>query len=235
MLSLKTEFEFRNRGFKDTLVLIPGWATDWQIFDGLELDYNYLLPIKLDTADFNQALFSRMEQLKISEVSVLGFSLGGFLATEFACAYPKKIAKLILAGVRQRYDLQLLENIKRQIRSDRRPWLYKFYLNCFSQADACGREWFRKNLLKDYLDKFSCDELIRGIDYLASQTLNPDFLKSIEDLRIFHGSDDLIAPVREVLEIKADLPQAKFTLLADRGHLFFLSGDFRERFYSAQV
>ncbi len=231
MLSLKSEFEFRNRGFKDTLVLIPGWATDWRIFDGLELDYNYLLTTQLYAPDFNRQLLSRMEQLKISKVSVLGFSLGGFLATEFACAYPEKIAKLILLGVRKRYDPQLLENIRIQIRADRRPWLYKFYLNCFSKVDTSGWEWFRKNLLKDYLDKLNLSELIRGIDYLASYALNLEILKRIEDLRIFHGRDDLIAPVKEVLEIQADLPQAKFTLLANRGHLFFLSGDFRERFY----
>ncbi len=230
MLSRQSEFEFRDRGFKGTLVLIPGWATDWRIFDGLELDYNYLLPTKLYTPDFTQQLLSRMEQLKISKVSVFGFSLGGFLATDFACAYPDKITKLILAGVRKCYDSQLLGNIRSQIQSDRRPWLYKFYLNCFSKADTCGREWFRKNLLKDYLDKLSSDELIQGLDYLAAQALNLKSLKRIEDISIFHGSDDLIAPVEEVLEIKVDLPQAKFTLLADRGHLFFLSGDFRERF-----
>ncbi|MDP2767625.1 MAG: alpha/beta hydrolase [Candidatus Methanoperedens sp.] len=232
MFSLQSEFEFRDRGFKESLVLIPGWATDWRIFDGLDLDYNYLLPTKLYTSDFNRQLLSRMDQLKINKASVFGFSLGGFLATEFACAYPDKIAKLILAGVRKCYDLQLLENIKRQIQSDRRPWLYKFYLNCFSKADTGGREWFRKNLLKEYLDKFNSDELIQGLDYLASYPLNLEILKRIEDLSIFHGSDDLIAPVKEVLEIKADLPQAKFTLLADRGHLFFLNRDFRERFYN---
>jgi len=232
MLSRQSEFEFCNRGFKEALVLIPGWATDWRIFDGLELDYNYLLPIKLDTADFNQALFSRMEQLKINKVSLLGFSLGGFLATEFASAYPEKIAKLILLGVRKCYDPQLLENIKREIRLAPRPWLYKLYLNCFSKADTSGREWFKRNLLKNYLGELNSDKLIRGLDYLAGHPLNLEILKRIEDLRIFHGGDDLIAPVKEVLEIKADLPQAKFTLLADRGHLFFLSGDFRERFYN---
>jgi pimeloyl-ACP methyl ester carboxylesterase len=231
MLSLKSEFEFRNRGFKDTLVLIPGWATDWRIFDGLELDYNYLLATKLYTFDFNQKLLNQLDQLKISKVSVFGFSLGGFLATEFASGCPERIAKLILLGVRRRYDLQLLENIKREIRSDWRPWLYKFYLNCFSKADTYDLAWFRKNLLKRYLDKFNLTELIRGLDYLAGHGLNLETLRMVEDIRIFHGSNDMIAPVKEALEIKVDLPQAKFTLLADRGHLCFLGGDFRERFY----
>ncbi len=197
----------------------------------MELDYNYLLATKIDTADFNQELLSRMDQLKISKLSVFGFSLGGFLAAEFASGYPERITKLILLGMRKCYHPQLLENIKCEIRLGRRPWLYKFYRNCFSKADIQGREWFRKNLLKEYLDKLNSNELIRGLDYLADHSFRPEILKRIEDIRIFHGSLDLIAPVKEVLEIKAALPQAKFTLLVDRGHLFFLSRDFRERFY----
>ena len=232
MLSLKSEFEFRGRGFKDTLVLIPGWATDWRLFEGLELDYNYLLTTKLYPSDFNRELLRQMDQLEISKVSVFGFSLGGFLAAEFACGYPEKIAKLILLGVCKRYDPQLLENIEREIRAYRRPWLYKFYLNCFSKADREGWEWFRKNLLKEYLDKLSLDELTMGLDYLACQALDPEILAKVGDIRIFHGGDDMIAPVKEALEMKADLPRAKFTLLADRGHLFFLSRDFRETFYN---
>lgn len=231
MLSLKSEFELRDRGFKDTLVLIPGWATDWRIFDGLELDYNYLLTTKLNTADFNQQLLVRLDQLKINKVSVLGFSLGGFLAAEFASSYPDKINELILLGVRKHYEPQLLENIRRRINKNQRVWLYKFYLNCFSKADTGGLEWFRNNLLKEYLDNLNSDELIRGLDYLASHAIQPEALEGIENIRVFHGGDDTIAPVKEVLEIKADLPRAKFTLLADTGHLCFLNRDFRERFY----
>jgi len=173
-----------------------------------------------------------LSQLKISKVSVLGFSLGGFLAAEFASGYPEKITKLILLGVRKCYNRQSLENIKREILFYRRPWLYKFYLNCFSKADTDGRKWFKKNLLKEYLDKLNLDELIRGLDYLSGRALNPEILKIIKEVSIFHGGDDLIAPVEEALEVKAGLPQAKFTLFAGRGHLFFLSGDFRERFYN---
>ncbi|MDD5108444.1 MAG: alpha/beta hydrolase [Candidatus Omnitrophica bacterium] len=231
MISAKSEFEFRNRSFKDVLVLIPGWATDWRIFDGLELDYNYLLVTKLYAADFNRKLLSQMEQLKINKVSLFGVSLGGCLAAEFASDYPEKITKLILLGIRRCYDRQLLENVKREISTDPRPWLYKFYLNCFSKADRQSLAWFRKNLLREYLDKLNSDGLIRGLDYLASHALSPEGLRRVADIRIFHGSCDIIAPLKEVLEIKPDLPQAKFTLLKDKGHLFCLGNDFRERFY----
>ncbi len=233
MLSLKSEFKLRDRGFKDTLVLVPGWATDWRIFEGLELDYNYLLVTKLNILNFNQQLLEQLGQLKISKVSVLGFSLGGFLAAEFAAAHPEKIGKLFLLGVRKRYDPQALESIKRGILAAQQPWLYKFYLNCFARADKQGLDWFRKHLLNDYLDKLDLSEIIQGLDYLADHALHPKTLIKIKEIRMFHGQDDLIAPVQEVLEMQIDLPQAKITLLADRGHICFLNHDFRERFYSA--
>lgn len=210
--------------------MVHGWATDWRIFDGLELDYNYLLTVKLDTSDFNRQLLGRIDQLKISKVSILGFSLGGFLAAEFACVYPEKIAELILLGVRKQYERQVLESIKREITTERKAWLYKFYLNCFSKTDKEGLAWFRKNLLKEYSDNLSLDELIRGLDYLAGHALPVEPLKRIEDLSIIHGCGDIIAPLKEVLEIKAELPQARLRLLAGRGHLCFLNRDFKESF-----
>lgn len=231
MPSLKSEFEFRTRGFKDTLVLVPGWATDWRVFDGLELDYNYLVTTKLNTADFSRQLLGWMEQSKISKLSLFGVSLGGCLAAEFATSYPEKINELILLGVRKSYDPQLLENIKREILADPKPWLYKFYLNCFSKADRQSLVWFRKNLLDEYLNNLNTDELIGGLDYLANHTIYPGTLGKIENIEIFHGSDDIIAPVNEALEIKAELPRAKFTLLTGKGHLCFLNRDFRESFY----
>jgi len=164
-------------------------------------------------------------------VSVLGFSLGGFLAAEFACGYPEKIAGLILLGVRKQYEPQVLENIKREIMTERKPWLYKFYLNCFSKADKDGLALFRKKLLREYSDNLSLAELIRGLDYLAGHALPVEALKRIEDISIIHGRNDIIAPLKGVLEIKAELPQARLKLITDRGHLCFLNRDFRESFY----
>ncbi len=231
MLSLKSEFKFLDRGFKNTLVLIHGWAADYRIFGGLKLDYNYLLAVKLDPFNFNQELLNRLDELKIDKVSVFGFSLGGFLAAEFAAKYPQRINELILAGVRRHYEKKILEDAKCEIRKNKRSWLYKFYLNCFSKAGGQGLGWFRKNLLKEYTDNLNLDELICGLDYLASCTLETKDLKSMENIRIFHGNDDVIAPIEEALKIKSDLPQAKFISLADTGHLLFLSPIFKERFY----
>lgn len=232
MISVKSEFKFLDRGFKDILVLIGAWATDYRIFDELKLDYNYLLTTKLSFSDFNQELLNKLHELKAEKVSLFGFSLGGFIAAEFAAKYPQKIAELILVGVRRNYEPKILENIKLEIQKNKRTWLYKFYLNCFSRADKQGLSWFRKNLLKEYQDSLSLDELICGLDYLAGRMLSARDLTKIRNIRIFHGNDDIIAPIEEALEIKSGLPEAKFVPLANAGHLPFLNHLFRERFYS---
>jgi pimeloyl-ACP methyl ester carboxylesterase len=230
---LKSEFKFLDRGFKDTLVLIPGWATDYRIFNRLKLDYNYILTTKLSLSNFNQALLSQLDEFKINKVSVFGFSMGAFLAAGFAAGFPEKITELILVGVRNAYNPEILEDIKCKIQKNKRSWLYKFYINCFSRADAEALAWFRNNLLEEYTDNLDMQELLRGLNYLASQALQPKTLKKIENIRIFHGSKDIIAPIREVLKIKSDLPQAKLIYLEDAGHLSFLNSGFREKFYGA--
>ena len=126
MLSLKSGFKFLDRGFEDTLVLIPGWATDYRIFDNLKLDYNYILNTNLYSSNFNHQLLGQLDERKFDKVSVFGFSLGGFLAAEFAARFPEKINELILVGIRKYYEPKILEDFKKEIKKNMRSWLYKF-------------------------------------------------------------------------------------------------------------
>lgn len=227
-----TEFKFIRRGYADTLVFIPGWATDYRIFSQLNLNYNYLLSTRFSADDFNAALLRQLEKIKMHKVSLLGFSLGGFLATEFAQAYPEKIEELILAGIRSHYPAGELSQIKEQLKKNRRVWLYKFYRNCFSRLDTQGLSWFKKNLLKEYLEKLNLRELLQGLDYLGNYFFKPEALNRLPKISIFHGSLDKVVSFSEALEIKSRLPQAGFFPLSGLGHIPFLNPVFAQRFSS---
>src|SRR3989338_11130875 len=112
MISVKSKFNVVKRGFKDTIVLAPGWAMDYRIFDSLDLNYNYLLPVDFSPAHFADNLSAFLDASSIGRVSLFGWSQGGFLASDFASANPGKINELILAGIRGRYDREALEEIK---------------------------------------------------------------------------------------------------------------------------
>ena len=230
MISAKSKFKVVDRGFKDVIVLAPGWAMDYRIFDSLDLNYNYLLPVDFSPAHFADNLSAFLDASSIGRVSLFGWSQGGFLASDFASANPGKINELILAGIRGRYDRAALEQIRFKLAKNKKAFLYKFYLDCFSAADDEGRRWFKSRLLKGYLDDMSFEQLIEGLDYLSGARIDAKALSGIKKIKIFHGSEDRIAPFEEALEIKSCLPQAKFIRVEGSGHLLFLNPDFKEIF-----
>ncbi|MGA2774850.1 MAG: hypothetical protein ABSE81_02165 [Candidatus Omnitrophota bacterium] len=225
------EIKFVNRGFKDNLVLIPGWATDYRIFQPLELNYNYLLVSEFSPFSFTQDLSQYLKSNSIAKISILGWSLGGFLAADFTVRNRDNVEQLILLGMREKYKVQALTGIEEKLKKNRVAWLYKFYLDCFSRNDRQGLSWFRKELLKDYLKKQELLGLIAGLDYLSRVALDINSLKQIESLRIFHGSADIIAPLKEALAIKAQLPKAEFVSVQKVGHALFLSSSFKDIFH----
>lgn len=231
MISPVSEFRLLERGFKKTLCLVPGWATDYRIFSDLDLDYNYLLPVKFSPFSFKDGLAELLNEKSLGRISLLGWSLGGFLAAEFACGNPGRIEELILVSMRENFEPKKLETIKAQLKKNKKAYLYQFYRECFSDAGGKGLSWFRKKLLRDYLSQMELESLMAGLDYLSGVRIDFEFLASLKKLTFFHGLDDKIAPLGQAQGIKAGLPQARFIDICGSGHAPFLSKDFREKFY----
>ena len=230
MTSESCGFRVSERGFKDTLVLIPGWATDYRIFSSLDLDYNYIFPDGPGPLDLSDRLLSLLDRESIGRVSLFGWSLGGFSAVEFALKNAGRVDELILLGIRRRFDALTLDGVRKKISEDRRAYLFKFYLDCFSSGDKEGLSWFRRHLLKDYLEEMDPGSLIAGLDYLSKAHIDPDSLVSIKRLRVFHGTEDRIAPFKETAEVKDSLPGLRFITIPGAGHAVFLDRGFKEKF-----
>lgn len=230
MISTQSKFKLVKRGFQKILLLIPGWAMDYRIFEAIDLNYNYLLPVEFNPFDFENSLKDFLDRELIEKISILGFSLGAFLAAGFAAKNSNKLDALILLNIRRRYNLKVLQDIELKLQRNQRAFLYKFYQDCFSSADKEGLTWFKKRLLKHYLDEMKFETLIRGLDYLSCVYLRPESLSRIGKIRIFHGEQDKIAPFKEAKVIKTYLPQAEFISIKHSGHLFFINPDFKTIF-----
>ncbi len=235
MTSMKSDFKFVNRGFKDTAVLIPGWATDYRIFGTLELNYNYVLPVKFSPFNLKEELLEFLRETAIERISLFGWSLGGFLAAEIAAQYPERIGELILLSIRKDYCPGLLKDIRQKIKKNKCAYLYKFYRGCFSPEDQDGLKWFKNKLLMRYAHQISLESLLLGLDYLSNVKIEPASLKKLKKIRIFHGRDDLVAPFKEARQIKSGLPQAEFICLPKAGHIPFLNPQFKKIFYYGQT
>ena len=224
--AISTAFKYIDRGHRDPIVLIPGWATDYRIFDSLDLRFNYLLPTEFSPFTFKRDLDKALREKAIKKISLFGYSLGGFAACEFAWDSPEMVDELILVGIRKRYKTNELAQIKSHLKKNKRAYLYKFYSQCFLNKEKM--RYFRKNLLKAYIEELDLDYLLSTLDYLSSFEIRPELLNSIRQIKIVHGREDKIAPIGEALEIKDNLPQAQFITIDGEGHIPFLKERFSE-------
>jgi pimeloyl-ACP methyl ester carboxylesterase len=122
------KIKFIDRGFKEHIVLIPGWATDWRIFAELDLNYNYLLPVEFDPFNFERELIEQLDKLSLDKISLFGWSMGGFLAAGFSANNPQRVHELIFLSIRQKHDPLLLKDIESKLKAGKNAYLYKFYL-----------------------------------------------------------------------------------------------------------
>lgn len=231
MISQKSEFRLFDRGFKDTLLLIPGWASDYRIFTSLDLGFNYLMPVKFSPFDFKKGLIDSLHENKLSKISIFGWSMGSFLAQELISEYPDKIdSPVFMVSARIRYEKETIKEIAAYLKKNKAGYLYKFYHECFSMNEKEGLSWFKKNLLKSYLDEMDPALLVDGLEYILSANLDPQVLKNLE-IKFIHGEEDRIAPIREALEMRKSLPGSELIPMKGVGHMPFLNPDFKKIFY----
>jgi pimeloyl-ACP methyl ester carboxylesterase len=225
MISAKsTNFKYLDRGKKHNMVLVPGWATDYRIFDHLDLDFNYLVPLDFSPFDFEEALLDTVKTVRTGKISLFGWSLGGFVAAEFASKHSNLVDELVLVSIRKSYPPKGLAEIEDYLKTNRKGYLYKFYSSCLPCADEFAQ--FKKTLLKHYCREMELDYLLKTLDYFKSAFISSDSLKNIEKIKIIHGQDDRIAPIEEAVEIKNGLANARFISIEDAGHMPFLKKDF---------
>lgn len=229
MICERSGFRLVERGCKDTLLAIPGWATDSRIFARLDLKFNYLLPVDLDPLKFCDRLSRVLEERSINKISILGWSMGSFLASEYAKRYPHKVRGLFLVAARRKYEKDDIKKIRTYLDRNKKAYLYKFYEALFSPEEKNEASWFRKNLLNDYLNEMPDLSLQKGLDLLENAELDMTGLEKANPIFI-HGTADSISPFDELNSIKNFPGGARLIRIENGGHALFLRSDFKAIF-----
>jgi pimeloyl-ACP methyl ester carboxylesterase len=227
-------FEFRDRGYTETMLLVPGWAFDERIFQCLDLPYNYLLATNPEMSSLESQVVRYDETHDQTPMAMLGWSQGGIALSQLAGRCPERVTQLILVGIRPGYPREGLLEIRRLLDRSRTAYLKCFYKACFAGSDESIRSWFNKTLLDDYLEKFTHNTLTAGLDWLAQACIDPEDLKQVPSVTVIHGTDDTIAPIQEAKELAAKMPLARWLVLQKTGHVSFLHAQFPEKLYDRQ-
>lgn len=220
---------FLDGGFKESILLLPGWATDYRIFELLDLGYNYILPRDHSFVRLEKEFPAILEKYNLHTVSIFGWSLGGFIAYELGQKYPQKIKEITLVGIRKKYRRADLEEMRTALQQNKKAALSQFYRNCFSAKEQKTYRWFKNTLQQSYLAEFDIAHLLAGLDYLRTAEINPLAAPPVP-LKIIHGQNDKIAPLQETVEIKNALSHIRYSCIAGAGHLVFLNPEFKKIF-----
>ncbi|MEA3385028.1 MAG: alpha/beta hydrolase [Thermodesulfobacteriota bacterium] len=218
------DFEFIHRDYKKSLVLIPGWGFCSDIFSSLNLSYNYILPERPVYRDISIELYNFLLKKNIAKVSILGWSLGAYVALDFQAGYSDMVEAVYAISLRRAFDHEELTAQLKALEADRIVALRQFYRRCFLGQRA-DYQWFSSALEESGIRQWNMPGLRKGLTYLKGKTAN--FSKCAgTQLRIFHGEKDVIAPLDKVPEPP---PGVAINVIPGTGHLPFLSSEFKRK------
>ena len=208
-----------------SVVLLPGWATDGRVFDGLFPGVATVTTGVLRPEGFTRRLSSFLDRSARAPVAIVGWSLGGFLAAEFAREYPEKVRSVVLVGIRRGYPEGAVEAVSRSLSADRNACLTSFYAQCFYPSQMTAYRRFRVGLQGSYLRELDGGALRDGLSYLASAGLSAGTLPTCP-VTIVHGEKDVVAPLAEAESVARECGNASFHPLPGAAHAAFLAEGF---------
>lgn len=214
------DFVHVDRGFGSPLVLLPGWGFLSDIFFPLLLPFDYITPVGPLTSDLPGALHGFMAISGLERISILGWSMGGYLAVDFARRYPSCVTSLILVSQRESFDPAELSGILQDVERNRPEALRAFYRRCFAGQKEHFR-WFRDCLEERFIEGIGAGALLDGLSYISGFSFPSDRIPCRE-IALVHGSRDLVAPLDKIPFSKRIKPD----VIAGTGHLPFLSPEF---------
>ena len=226
MMPSTEEFYVVGGGGDPSLVLLPGWATDGRIFDGLFPGIAAVTTGPLRPEGFPRRLAAFLERAARGAVTIVGWSLGGFLAAEFAREYPDRVRRVVLVGIRREYPEGDVEAVLRSLSADPGGCLSGFYAQCFYPSQIPAYRRFRAGLQAAYLREMDGGALREGLSYLARARLSGETLPACP-VAIVHGEKDVVAPFAEAERLAREGGNAMFHPLTGAAHAAFLAEGFR--------
>ena len=209
-----------------SMVLLPGWATDGRIFEGVLPGVTAVTTGPLRPEGFSRRLAAFLDRTARGPVTVVGWSLGGFLAAEFAREYPGRVRRIVLVGIRRAYPEEDIGAVRHSLSADPGGCLSGFYAQCFYPSHLPAYRRFRAGLQAAYLREMDGGVLRDGLSYLAGAKLSGETLPACP-VAIVHGEKDVVAPLAEAEGIAGEGGNASFHPLPGAAHAAFLADGFR--------
>lgn len=255
-----TAIRYRDIGIgAKTVVLLHGYLESIEVWDNIAGDLGKQFRVisfdipghgisevigEVHTMEFvADTLNALLEKLSINRVSVIGHSMGGYVALAFAKKYSEKVESLVLFHSTPNKDSEERVNERNReieiIKSGRKELLTT--INPGKSFAPQNRKRFI-NVIDELAEQAMLTEdegIIALLNGMAAREDMNDFLKTASFRQLFlFGKNDEFIPNDYAESILANHPQAKVLWLENSGHMGFveeekISADILSEFFSA--
>ena len=243
----RIDWHYELTGDGECLLFIHGWGVDKKIWRQ-QLKYfssGYkVLAVDLPghgNSSWEKVSLPRMaldvklllDDIGISEASIIGSSLGGLLALRFYERFPFAVRRMVLVGTLPKFarsedfpsglDVERMKKIRQQIITDYPSVMHIFFRSLFTKEERQTRRyhWIRR-FRRDTIFPPQ-PALMEYLDILEKEDLR-DVLRDVRcPLQFITGSGDYICNQDVVASLKQLAPFARFDTFNNCGHFPFLS------------
>jgi pimeloyl-ACP methyl ester carboxylesterase len=161
------------------------------------------------------------KQLKIERATLVGSSMGGWIAAAFTAAFPDRVDKLVLVDAAgyappKDFDLRTLYGLNPSTREGMKALVAKVFYNKFFQTDALIDSAITARLAAGdgYTINSIIESIIRGEDFLD------DTVKTIKrPTLIIWGRHDGLVPLRDGERFNRDIAGSKLLVFEECAHV----------------
>jgi pimeloyl-ACP methyl ester carboxylesterase len=231
------KIQYVEAGSGPTVILLHGLggsAQAWQFNIGaLAEKYHVVVPDQIGFGKSDKPLVNYRirtyvdfldqfcKQLKIERATLVGNSMGGWIAAMFTASFPDRVDKLVLvdaAGYAPPKDLDMrtLFNLNPSTRAGMKLLVSKVFYNKAFQTDAFIEQSIAARLAAGdgYTINSITESIIRGEDFLD------DIVKTIKrPALIVWGRQDGLVPLAEGERFNKDIAGSKLIVIEECGHL----------------
>jgi 3-oxoadipate enol-lactonase len=168
----------------------------------------------LDFASFTQDLLRVLDHFKAAKAHLVGLSMGGRIARNFALRYPERVNRLVLANTTPGFDALTPEQVKKFVeeRRNRTPESIKALLSKHARPGA-------------YDDLLASFKALRQPSYLKTleASVSQDRAAPLEKIRVptlvVTSDEDRVYPPSIAREMVRRIPGARLAVISGAGHL----------------
>lgn len=186
-------------------------------------------------ANFAADTVGLLDQLDIERAHVFGISMGGMIAQHIALDYPERVRGLVLGCTLPHYDANPEPGDERAPE----PWVQELMLTgAMKDAETALRDSVKFNFAPDFaarnpavIEDYVAHGLrqrisLRGFMGQWNAIMNHSTLTRLHELRaptlVQHGALDKLVPVANGKLLAQHVPHARWQMLPDAGHLYFM-------------